>query len=453
MSNSRLEWRGTVSRSSLDEPDIRETLYQEIGGVYLLADESQSGLRQFNNLDEKAWDVGANWSTTFAGISNLPAMIKFGIQATNRERDFASRRFRFVPIDVVRFDLSPAPEQLFTPANIGPRFELREETRNTDFYDAAQRTTSGFGMIDASLSARTRLIAGARVERFRQQVDTFDLFDTDADDEIEVIRGEIVETDLFPSVGFVYALRADQNLRLGFSQTVNRPEFREVAPFEFTDIVGGRAVVGNPDLQRSLIRNYDVRWEWFPRALEVISVSGFFKQFDQPIERVVEATAQLRTSFANAKSARNFGFEFEARKDLTGTLTLGGNYSFVDSSIELESAQTVVLTSLERPLAGTSRHVFNGLLELRTPLVTGRLLVNAFGDRISDVGSLGLPDIIEDGRATVDLVLMRRIGHLDFRFAAENLGNAEVRYSQGPETHRLFTVGRVFAFRVGVAGF
>lgn len=452
-SNSRLDWRATVSRSKRNEPDIRETLYQQIGTSYVLADESQSGLRMWNALSENAVDLAASWSLAFAGPNGLPALLKFGPSYTERTRDFDSRRFRFIPLSTTRFDLTQTPEQIFTAANIGPRYELREETRSTDSYDAEQRVVAGYGMIDVSLSTRARLIAGTRVENFRQTVNTFDLFGTDVFGSQDIITGEIQQTDFFPAVNFVFAAKQNQNIRVGFSQTVNRPEFRELAPFEFTDIVGGRAVVGNPDLERSLIQNYDVRWEWFGGAEEVLTASVFFKRFDRPIERFVEPTAQLRTSYTNAKSAKNFGVELEARKRLSKHFLIGGNYTFVDSRIELESFQTNVLTSLDRPLSGTSKHLVNGLLEARLPLFTARLLVNSFSDRIADVGSLGLPDILEEGRATIDLALSKTLGKLNLRFSAENLGNTAVRFLQGPQTHREYKLGRTYAFQVGFSAF
>jgi TonB-dependent receptor len=460
VSNSRIEWRGSFSRSNRDEPDIRETLYQELtpnSGVYTIADESQSGLRMFNDLDENAYDISGSWNTVFTGPRSLPASLKFGASVINRERDFASRRFRFVPVSsipqvIVRFDLSQTPEQLFSAENIGPRYELREETRTTDAYDAAQNVVAGFGMFDFSLNSRARLIAGARVERFRQTVDTFDLFSLGIDEALEPIRAEIEETDIFPALNLAYDLGGNKTLRLGFSQTVNRPEFRELAPFEFTDIVGGRAVVGNPDLERSLVRNADVRWEWFPGAQEVIAASVFVKLFDQPIERFVEPTAQLRTSFTNAKSARNIGFELEARRQLANPVLVGVNYTLVDSNISLNPSQTNVLTSLERPLAGTSKHVFNGFLEGRGGPLTARLLVNYFGDRIVDVGSLGLPDILEDGRTTLDLVVSARLGSLaTLRLTGDNLTNQEIRFLQGPEVHRRFTLGRAFSMQIALS--
>jgi outer membrane receptor protein involved in Fe transport len=457
MAGSRLDWRASYSRSNHDEPDIREVLYQELPTVgYVLADESQSGLRMFNDLDEDAWDVSASWNLLFSGVNGLPTSIKIGPAFSHRERDFASRRFRFVPINVIRFDLTRPAEELFTPANIGSVFELREETRATDAYAAEQTVGAGFGQVDVALSARARLIAGARVEAYRQRVDTFDLFGLDLAlegeaDPTELIRAEIEQTDVFPAVNFVYDLGGGRNLRLGFSQTVNRPDFRELAPFEFTDIVGGRAVVGNPDLERSLIRNVDVRWEWFPGAREVVAASFFFKSFDRPIERFIEPTAQLRTSFTNARSARNYGLELEARREVGGGFVVGGNYTFIDSNIELEPFQTNVLTSLERPLSGTSRHLFNAMIEANVAPVSVRFLTNAFSDRIVDVGALGLPDILEEGRPTVDVVVSARLGRMfTVRVAGENLGNRPIRFVQGGQIHREFEYGRTFAVQFSI---
>ncbi|MBA3885680.1 MAG: TonB-dependent receptor [Acidobacteria bacterium] len=407
----------------------------------------------FNDLDEEAVDVGVNWAISLTNWRGLPTMIKVGPQYTKRERDFSSRRFRFIPINTTGVDLSQPASQLFRRDNIGPHFELREETRSTDFYGAEQTTSGVYAMIDLPLSNTWRLVGGVRVERFAQTVDTFDLFDTDVDGEVEVVRGQIKETDMFPSLNGVWAVRPDQNVRFGFSQTVNRPEFRELALFEFTDIVGGRAVIGNPELTRALIQNYDVRWEWFPGAEEVISASLFFKRFVDPIERFVEPTAQLRTSFQNAESARNIGLEVEARKRLAPALLVGGNYTYVDSSITLSPSQTNVLTSLQRPLAGTSANLANGFVEGRVSDFSTRLLLNYFDDRIIDVGSLGLPDIFEAARTSLDLAAQYRFGRVNVRFSADNLTDRAVEFTQGGEIQRRYKPGRTLALQLGFSAF
>ena len=452
-SNSRLDWKVAFSRADRAEPDLREVLYEfdPAREAFVLADESQSGLRQFNDLVDDSLELSANWSTLMENWAGLPTQLKFGTSYIDRTRDFLSRRLRFVPTNTRGLDLSRPAEELFTPSFIGPNFQLKEETRPTDQYDAAQETLSAYGMIDVPLAVRLRLVAGARVERFRQQVDTFDPFARAVFGTTDVIRADLDETDVFPAVNLVYSIRNNQNLRVAVSQTVNRPEFRELAPFEFTDVVGGRATVGNPELQQSLIQNVDVRWELFPGSgEEVVAASFFYKNFDNPIERIVEPTAQLRTSFTNADSATNAGFEIEGRKAIGEYLFLGANYTYVDSEVTLDAAARQVQTSLVRPLAGTSKNLFNTMIEVSNAGYSGRLLLNFFDDRISDVGSLGLPDIVQEARNSLDLVFAKRFQQVSFRFAISNLTDAPYVFTQGGLDQRVYKLGRTMAFGLSV---
>ena len=477
LSNSRLDWKIALSQADREEPDLREVLYESDPArrAFVLADESQSGLRQFNDLVDDSIEGSANWSTLFQQWDGLASQAKFGGNYIDRSRDFESRRLRFVPRNIVtggpgtfttrsiqqrlgsvrrnttRLDLSLPAEELFTVGNIGEAFELKEETRGTDRYDAAQTVASFYGMIDMPLSASTRLVTGARVEQFRQDVETLDPFSGTIDQQTaDVQRASLDETDIFPAINFVYAVRPEQNIRLGYSQTVNRPEFREVSPFEFTDVVGGRAIVGNPDLNQSLIQNLDLRWEWFPGAEEVLSASFFYKQFDEPIERTVEPTAQLRTSFTNADTAKNAGIELEARSLIGPYVLVGANYTYVDSEVTLSPAARQVQTSLVRPLAGTSPNLFNALFEVRGMGYSGRLLFAYFDDRISDVGSLGLPDIIEKGRHSVDFVFAKRFESASLKVAFTNLTDQPFEFTQGGDgpTQRIFSLGRSMSFGV-----
>ena len=449
-SNSRLEWRAAFSAADRAEPDLRETLYEfdPAREAFILADESQSGLRQFNDQRDDSIEVLASWSTLFQQWGGLGTQLKFGGGHLERDRSFESRRMRFTPRNVSGLDLSRPAEELFTSANIGQAWQLKEETRPTDAYDGTQEITSFYGMLDLPLTARWRLVGGARVESYRQTVDTFDPFSRNVGGSTDIISSALDSTDVFPAANLVYALAYDQNLRVSYSQTVNRPEFREVAPFEFTDVVGGRAVVGNANLDQSLIQNVDARWEWFPGAEEVISVSFFFKQLDTPIERVVEPTAQLRTSFANADSARNLGLELEGRKRLSEHFLVGVNYTFVDSEVTIGRQAGQVQTSLLRPLAGTSKNLFNAMAEFRRQDFAARLLWNYFGDRISDVGSLGLPDIIEEGRSAVDVILSQQWDAFGLRVAFENLLDDPFLFSQAGREQRVFKLGRAVSFSI-----
>ncbi len=461
LGNSRVDWRVNYARANRDEPDLRETLYQQpfLSGTTnpnpavrpVLADESQSGFRLFNNLDDETIDASLNWST-FASAGSRPTQYKFGVSYVDRTRDFQSRRFRYIPIVLSKsdppallFNATLQPEELFTNDNIGRAFRFNEETRPVDAYDGAQTTASAYGLIDIAFSARTRLNGGARVERFEQTVNTFDPFGLF----VRTISATNRNTDVFPAINLVQSFTSNQNLRLSYSTTVNRPEFRELAAFEFTDVVGSRATRGNPDLKRALIQNVDARWEMFPGGRSILATSAFYKRFDSPIERVVIAGAQPITTFQNADSARNFGVEVEAAYDFGRGVFINANYTFVDSRISLAPEQRSVQTSLERPLAGQSKNLFNVTGEWALKGFAARVLVNYAGDRISDVGANQAPDSIEQGRETVDVVLTQRIGRFNFRLSGENLSDSEYLFTQGNENQRTFKLGRTIAFSLG----
>ncbi len=462
-SNSRIDWRVNYARATRDEPDLRETLYERLIGLvgtpettnpFTYADESQSGFRMFNELKDDTVDVAANWAV-FNTAGGRPTQYKFGVNYVDRSRDFRSRRFHFIPITTqkadagnLQFDNRLPPEEIFIPSNIGTAMRFNEETRPTDAYDGEQTTASGYGMLDVAFAARTRLIVGARVENFDQTVTTLDPFGLF----LTQVQAQNKNTDVFPSVNFVQGVGEQANLRFSYSTTVNRPEFRELAEFEFTDVVGNRAVKGNADLKRALIQNVDARWELFSGGRGILAASAFYKYFDQPIERVVIAAANPIATFQNSDNARNFGLELEAGRQFGNHLFFNANYTFVDSKITLSPEQLGVQTSSERPLAGQSKNLFNLAAEYFVARFSTRLLYNYFGDRIADVGANEAPDIIEQGRGRLDLVLSQRLKSLNIRLNVENLTNSDYFFTQTlttEETQRLYKLGRTVSLSFG----
>jgi TonB-dependent receptor len=301
-----------------------------------------------------------------------------------------------------------------------------------------------------------RFIGGARVERSEQVVQTFEPFRPD----VLPVVAELDDTDVLPSLGVAYALKnGNMNLRAAFSQTVARPQFRELSPFEFTDVTGGRSTVGNPDIRRTLITNYDVRWEWFFAPSQLMALSVFHKDFKDPIEIVIEPTAQLRTSFRNVNGARNTGIEIETRKDLGNWwqrlrgLSINANYTYVRSRVDIGEQDLSVLTTLNRALVGQAENLANVSLNHVVPEFhfEWRALFNYTGGRISDVGALGLPDLIEHGYPHLDLLFFRRFGsdrRIRAEFTIENLLNRRVDFRQADQAFRVYKTGRTFAFGI-----
>lgn len=460
LGDSVLTWRYTYSRATLDEPDLRESLYEfsEPADSFIYFNQTQSLFHLFNemreNVREPAFDLAKYF---FFGGASLNT--KLGASYINRDRLFDSRRFRFLPRGniLTSLDTRRPPEELLTPANISGvnGFEVREETRTTDHYDALNNIYAGYLMADYTLK-NWRFIGGARLEKSIQRVNSFEPYRP----EVVPVAANLDNLDVLPSAGLVYSFHnGAMNLRTGFSRTVARPQFRELSPFEFTDVTGGRSAIGNPDVQRTLITNYDTRFEWFFGATELLAIGFFHKDLDQPIEIVVEPTTALRTSYRNAESARNTGIELEFRKNLGNWwerlkgFSFNSNYTYVKSRVEIGEQVGIVLTSLNRPLVGQAENVFNVALDHQLPEwgFEWRALFNYTGARITEVGALGLPDTIFKGYPNLDLSFTKGFGgerRWNVEFQIENLLDRQYNYRVGSELFRTYRAGRSFEFSV-----
>jgi TonB-dependent receptor len=303
-----------------------------------------------------------------------------------------------------------------------------------------------------------RFVGGLRIEDSEQTLDGFDHEDTSPP--FTPIHVSNKDTDYFPSVNLIYGLTKDMNLRLGFARTVNRPEFREIAPFLFRDSATGIETIGNPDLQRALITSYDLRWEWFLSPEDLLAVSLFYKDIDDPIERTREISSStvFRSTYQNSLQAENYGIEIEVRKNLgfvhsfLSPFSIFANYTYIDSEVTIKPAgiHTVNMTSQERPLQGQSDHIANLVLEytLKNWDLTTRLLYNYVGERISDVGVLGLPDIIEEPTNWLDLIMIKRFGNWGVKLAAKNILDEEVLFTQGGKTYQRYKEGLSVSFSI-----
>jgi len=459
LGNSLVKWQLTYSQSRRDEPDMRE-VFREPGqngapAVFLAL--PSSGLRFFNNLKDRIYEPHAEFDKPFYRGS-ISGMIRAGFRATLRQRDFSARRFRYVPIRIATIDRTLPSNELFGDSNIRPDgFQLRENTRGTDTYDAGMDIYAGFAMVDLTLGGRWRLVGGARIEDASIDVNTIDPLVPGA----IPVQAKLVNRDVLPGVNAVYTLGKRQNLRFAYGRTVSRPDFRELSPFDFTNVLGGFNVVGNPNLRRTLIDNFDARWEFFPGGDQLVAASFFYKLFDDPIEPTIQpTTSDLRQSFINADSARNYGIELEGRKSL-GFLSprlrdfmLHSNFTWVESSVTIPESQRGLLTSLQRPLTGQSRFVYNVIAEWNQPKLrsNARFYVNSVSRRISEVGANQLPDIYQQRNTFIDFVYefqLRADGKLKLRFDAENLSDNTFLWTQQDIIQRRYQLGRTF--RIGTS--
>lgn len=452
--NSLLRWQFTWADSRRDEPDMREVFRSpRPDGTLAFSATPQSGMRFFNHLNDHIREPLLEWSMpVYRG--GMSGMLLFGYRGSFRDRRFEARRFRFAPVRTATLDLTLPSNRLFSRENIRPDgFVVREVTRGTDSYDGEMKIHAGYAMADLTLASRWRLIAGLRFEDASVDVTTIDPLVPGAVPAIARLRNR----DPLPAANLIYSLSPRQNLRFAVARTVARPDFRELSPFDFTNVLGGFNVVGNPGLVRTTIENYDARWEMFFGGDQLLAASFFYKTFRNPIEVTIQATtSDLRQTFLNARSARNRGLELEVRRRLgalqprLADFLLGGNFTLVDSRVQIPPSQRLVLTSLERPLVGQSRYLANAVFEWMKPRwrSNARFCLNYTSRRLSDVGAMGLPDIYQEGFAQLDFVYQfhfREDGRWSLRLAAENLGDTHFRWTQGGILQRSYRLGRTFS--------
>ena len=336
----------------------------------------------------------------------------------------------------------------------GTVWQLGEVTIATDAYTADQTLEAWYAGLDFSFGDWLRLGGGLRSERSDQSVVTFDIFNEGGDP----VVSELSTRDEFWSFSTTLVF-GDHQVRAGYGETTNRPDFKELSPAIYKDPLLDRFIKGNPNLIPAYLTNYDVRWDWYFDQGEFVSLGAFYKEFTDPIETVILPGAAQITSFDNAKTAENLGLEFEwyftldylgrwwGERDWWGNWYVNTNYAWIDSTIELSERNSAVQTSDSRPLQGQSPYVWNfqlGYDDLDRGINTA-LLFNMFGERIVDVGINGAPDVYQEPRPVLDFVYAQKFrDHWKLKLRARNLLNAEVEITQGDKTRREFTVGREY---------
>ena len=259
---------------------------------------------------------------------------------------------------------------------------------------------------------------------------------------------------MLPALALTFRPSPDVALRFSASQTLSRPEYRELAPIQYREVLGFDNVLGNPDLVRALVQNYDARWEWYPALGEVFSVAAFVKRFTNPIERVYRGSSGTRiVTFVNAEGADNYGVELEGRKtlgflgDRFANLTLSTNATMMHSEIRIASGGSLAITNGQRRMVGQAPYMANAGLTWNSysGATSATLLYNIVGPRITDAGEVPLPDVVERERHVVDFSMRFPVfAGLAARVDAKNLLDAPYLLEQGPVTRERYRMGRTY---------
>ena len=464
----KINWDFTQAIAQTDEPDTRTYRYdpdeltpEKDDLIFSLRNDSNQ--RRWSKLEDNSDSWNLNFVQPLQFWNTIDLTLRAGLSSVEKDRDVGIRRFGFQSKGPISGDIDLRrnlnPEDIIYPDTIDPRgWQINEVTIPTDAYTADQTIEASYFAIDFLYNEWLRLGGGMRNERSDQTVTTFDQFDPDRNP----VSSELKSDDDFLSVSSTLIF-GDHQIRAGYGETTNRPDFKELSEALFKDPLLDRLVKGNPNLIPAYLTNYDIRWDWYFDQGEFISLGAFYKEFTDPIETVILAGASQITTYNNAQSAENLGVEFEfytklgfignwwGDEDWWENWYLNTNYAWIDSTIELSPEDSTVLTSASRSLQGQSPYVLNfqiGYDDLDRGINTA-LLFNVFGERIVDVGTNGVPDIYQQPREALDFVYSQKFGdHWKFKFRARNLLDAEVELTQGDETKRSFFVGR--EFQVGI---
>jgi TonB-dependent receptor len=272
--------------------------------------------------------------------------------------------------------------------------------------------------------------------------------------------GLIDKTDVLPAASLRYSLGETTNLRLGYSETLNRPDLRELSSGEWEDSDRARKFVGNADLQQAQLTNYDLRIEWFPSADELLAASAFYKDLGQPIEYAVRVATGSNDPIyqpVNATEGHIRGLEFESRVGLGRVggglmerLGVSANVTLIDSEAKLPP-ELGEQADNQRPLTGQSEYMVNAGVFYRSEggSLSSGVQYNTFGRRIEAIGVLSTPNIWEEPRHTLDFTSTYRWGMASLKFSFENLLDTPVRYTQGGQDTQRWETGRTITLAIG----
>jgi TonB-dependent receptor len=453
------DWVGGYGYSARNEPDLRRLSYQITPGTDNAA-EIQTALtpaagqvdvnnagRLYQKLSEHSFTLNANLKRT-VDVADRKVEIGAGTYLEYRRRAFAARAFGY---SLNPGGLSGLKNEnvgnIFAPGNIGSDgFRVDEDLNSTYRYGARNELGAFYLSLNIPFTDKLKLVTGARYEHNLQFIETG-------------LNGQPVSQKtptnfVLPSANLSYNFNATNLLRASYGRSLNRPEFREAAPFFYYDfdfnVLNYGSLYLNPTtpLKVASIDNFDLRYEWYPTPGDLVHIGAFYKHFTNPIENVVVLTTNLAYTFANAPSAYAYGVELDLKKNLGFASDALKNLSLVFNASLIKSQVTLgdgfVSWNSKRALQGQSPYVFNGGLYFNTPDNSWQVtaLYNVFGPRILFAGSDQYPDVVELPRHTIDLSLTKTISQsLSINAGVQDLLNQRVNLVQDYSRDGKYTAG------------
>lgn len=414
----KFKWYGAFNILDAYVPDQRRIIYTKTTGssdpyrLLISGTTSQSsGSRIYQTLSDYIYTSGGDLAYDFNAYG-LKQTVKGGYMLQIKDRMYDAQLFaNTLPSSNDSLRLL-SPDLVFSPQNFGNgidnKFGFDAVQGKTYRYMANTILNAGFLQFDNQFSEKFRVVYGLRVEHYDQLVGSVKKFDPR-----HTYSGV---TDYLPGINATCRVNPKTNIRISGSQTIIRPELRELSSLNLYDFELNASVQGKPDLRRTKVSNFDLRYEVYPKAGEVFTAGVFYKYFKDPIEQIFDegGGGASTFSFQNPDMAYSYGAEVELRKKLAFS-DATNNFSFQINAAYIKSEVTDSTLNVNRPLQGQSPYIINaGLLyDLEKIGFNATLLFNQIGERIFLVGSIqggaGQPNIYEAPRPLLDLQVTKKI--------------------------------------------
>lgn len=422
-----LNWGGSYSKTSSDEPDRRQVMFiREDDQIKLFKLNRQETMRYFGSLNEDEWVGDLTASYRFGDNNKLQA----GFTYKDKNRDYMGTRFYYNlnKLNPTITDIYDTNSFLNMENVENGSITIDRKKQPKDSYTAGNSIYAGYIATEYYPVAPLLVNLGVRYEISKQWVDYY----TDGG---KAERSELNKNDLFPSLNMKYQMNEKNSLRFAFSRTVTRPSFIEMAPFLYQESYGSAQIRGNADLQNGYNYNIDLRYELFEKNGDMLSITAYYKHLKAPIERVQTLSGGSAVhSFRNADNGMATGVEIEFRKEIVKALRFGVNGSYMYTNVKLPEGGAY--TNSQRALQGASPYLANADLTYSPAFSNDRqlsvaLLYNLQGPRIHSVGISGLGDIKQQPVHTLNFTGSYRFNR---RFAVKlqvnDLLNQDILFKQ-----------------------
>jgi len=454
---TRIDWNVNTTVNNTDIPDTRNFLFSDDTTTSTLHSNSNSSYRDALVGASRLWseskDVIAGGAFNITSPFRLinKHLIKTGILFQNRRRTVSGTG---LPIENLHGKLG----DLFAPASFSPEdthvtVSLSSQVSSSSNYIASSGLIAAYESIENKIGKKIRIIWGARIENYQQSINVYTpTFINEFQDPLYLINQAGVRTsfDLLPSVNLVYSPVPSINFRAAYANTVIRPELKDIAAFVRYDLQTFSLNQGNKFLKSASIRNYDLKLEWFPTSGEIISISAYYKNIQDPIEYARGKTGtdyeRFRTP-VNAGDAYVKGVEAELRKKMNfinalpwlSHVTLFGNGSLLRSKVSRKEVNNDYFSYVgEHTLTGQPNYIMNGGISLLLINNTFEITAsyNKTADYVSELGSSDFTRPLASGelvprvsnyrvkaRNMVDIVISQSLlsDKLKFKFNITNL--------------------------------